>query len=198
MVFAAIGAALVLMVLAITGKANAQTQQETIINPNQGIEVEPLLSDSPIDASTPDSSITDGMNMDAPLTITTDPATWPSGDKVWDCCRAIALAEGYNTNGAAFKLNNPGDISDGMSTFGSEYHDGSNITHFPDASTGWNWLYNKIRNHVFGKSSTYPANLTITQFAKKFAGNWQNWKNNVGRVLGVNPDATTFEQYVNS
>lgn len=128
--------------------------------------------------------------------ITTDPQTWPAGDAVWDICRAIAIAEGYNTNGAAFKLNNPGDISDGGSQFGAEAHDGSNVTHFPDAATGWNWLYNKISNHLAGKSSTYPQTMTITQFAQKYAGNWQNWKNNVGRALDVDPDTTTFAQYV--
>jgi len=130
--------------------------------------------------------------------ITTDPDTWPGGDRIWDICRAIGIAEGYNTNGAAFNLNNPGDISDGASTYGSEYHDGSNITHFPDAATGFNWLYQKIQNHINGKSASYPKSFTITQFAKVYAGNWQNWKNNVGQQLGVNPDQTTFADYVNS
>lgn len=128
--------------------------------------------------------------------ITTDENTWPSGDAIWNICRAIAKAEGYNTNGAAFRLNNPGDISDGTPVFGSEYHDGSNITKFPDAATGWNWLYNKINNHILGESGVYPREWTITQFAKKYAANWQPWKNIVGRELKVNPDNTSFAEYV--
>lgn len=195
----AIGGLLALMLLALSGKASAQTADTT----PSTIELQPLLTDSPISFAVPDNGITGDINIPDSYTmdatqITTDPATWPSGNKVWDCCRAIGIAEGYNTNGAAFKLNNPGDISDGGSQYGSEYHDGSNITHFPDAATGWNWLYNKINNHVTGKSSTYPVTLTITAFAKKYAGNWQNWKNIIGKELGVDPDSTTFAQYVNS
>lgn len=129
--------------------------------------------------------------------ITTDPATWPAGDRIWDICRAIAKAEGYDiASSAPFRLNNPGDLSDGASTYGSEFHSGSNITKFPDAMTGWTWLYNKIKNHVEGKSSVYPANWSISQFAAKYAANWQNWKNNVGRELGVNPDSVSFAEYV--
>jgi len=32
--------------------------------------------------------------------ITNDAATWPTGDKIWDVCRAIAIAEGANVAGS--------------------------------------------------------------------------------------------------
>lgn len=189
--------------LAFTGKSMVDAAAGSAPPQTGGADVSGAWTDTPMATATPND---DGTNGNIAATdmgnwrqsgITTDSATWPSGDSVWDICRAIAVAEGYNTNGAAFKLNNPGDISDGASEFGSEFHDGSNITHFPDAATGWNWLYNKINNHINGKSHTYPVGLTILGFAKKYAGNWQHWANNVGRELGVDPNTTTFAEYVN-
>lgn len=135
--------------------------------------------------------------------ITNDPATWPKGDKIWDICRAIAFAEGANIAGSVpDRLNNPGDISDGALTFATnipEYHSGSVVTHFPDKLTGWTWLYNKIKNHVTGQSDVYPADLSVTAFAQKYAGNWQNWVTNVANYLKIqDPSSVTFSQYVNS
>src|SRR6266403_1907032 len=64
--------------------------------------------------------------------ITFDPATWPSGDRVWNVCRAIAHAEGADVEGSnPDRLNNPGDISDGALTYGFEFHSGSSLTTFP-------------------------------------------------------------------
>jgi hypothetical protein len=52
--------------------------------------------------------------------ITSDPSTWPTGSRIWDIARAIAIAEGANVEGSnPDRLNNPGDISDGASTYGS-------------------------------------------------------------------------------
>jgi hypothetical protein len=130
--------------------------------------------------------------------ITTDPNTWPTGDGIWDICQAIAMAEGYNVaNSVPFRLNNPGDISDGHPPYVWENHSGSSVTVFPDAATGWNWLYRKISNHVEGLSSVYPKSLTIEQFSQKYAGNSVAWMNNVIRDLGVSP-SSTFADYVNA
>lgn len=120
--------------------------------------------------------------------ITHDPATWPTGDKIWDVCRAIAKAEGANIEGSnPDRLNNPGDISDGDGTFGSEHHTGSEVTHFPDKETGWKWLYGKIKRAKEGRSSVYLPTLTWAQFAQKYAGDWENWVNNVTKELSVSP-----------
>lgn len=118
--------------------------------------------------------------------VAEDQDTWPGGNAIWDVARAIAVAEGYGRVGKApTVLNNPGDISDGMNTFGSEQHSGSHVTHFPDAQTGWNWLYNKLHNIQNGKSDVYSNNMTWTTLAQKWAANWQPWVNNVTRELGV-------------
>ena len=121
--------------------------------------------------------------------ITHDPSTWPTGDKVWDVCRAIAKAEGANVpNSNPDKLNNPGDLSDGFDKYGGEPHSGSNVTNFPDKETGWQWLYNKIKRAADGKSTVFKPDMTWTQFAQKYAGDWKNWVNNVTKELGVSSD----------
>jgi len=193
-----IGGIAITAILAIVGKMSADSAANSAVTGGTVARIpNPLATAVPDDASRTDSNIgSTSLESWRSGGITTDVDTWPSGDAIWDICRAIAKAEGYNTQHAAFRLNNPGDISDGAKQYGSEFSDGSNITHFPDAATGWNWLYNKISNHINGKSSTYPANLTITQVAQKWAGQWQNWKTIVGQELQVDPDSTTFAGYV--
>lgn len=123
------------------------------------------------------------------IVITNDVSTWPTGDRVWDICRAIAIAEGANVAGSnPDKLNNPGDISDGASTYGSQLHSGSNITTFPDKETGWAWLYRKINNSLNGNSTVFKPSMTWIQFAQKYSGNWQAWVTNVTNQLGVSPN----------
>jgi hypothetical protein len=128
----------------------------------------------------------------------TNPATWPSGNRIWDCCRAIAYAEGYNQPGSnPANLNNPGDISDGASTFGSEFHSGSNITKFPDANTGWQWLYTKISRAASGRSAVYSSSMTWYEIGTKWAPpNALVWANNVAANLGVDVNSTLGD-YVN-
>lgn len=129
--------------------------------------------------------------------ITNDRSTWPTGDNIWQIAQAVAIAEGYDKeNSNPFRLNNPGDISDGYYNFGGEEHSGSNVTNFPDAQTGWQWLYDKLNRMAQGKSSVYSPQMTWTQLAQKWAGDWQNWVTNVTRELGVEADSTiqTFLQ----
>lgn len=130
--------------------------------------------------------------------ITNDPDTWPQGDAFWDVCRAIATAEGANVPGSnPDRLNNPGDISDGYEVYGGEYHSGSYITHFPSRVQGWSWLYNKVKNGMTGNSTVYLRSMTWTQVAHTWAGNWQDWLNNVTDYLGVSPD-DQWSTYANS
>jgi hypothetical protein len=130
--------------------------------------------------------------------MTSDPTTWPSGDRIWDIARAIAFAEGANVAGSnPDRLNNPGDISDGAATYGAESHSGSSVTHFPDKNTGWQWLYDKLTRISNRQSSVYSPDFTWTQIAQKWAGDWQSWVTNVTRNLGVTEDST-FGDYVNS
>jgi hypothetical protein len=135
--------------------------------------------------------------------ITTDTNTWPSGDAVWDICRAIAHAEGYDTNHAALHLNNPGDLSPGdehgYPTSGpAEFHDGSNIIHFATAAAGWNALYTKVWNIVNGNSKVYGQDWTVAQIAQEWAGNSVAWANGVAKGLGYSdPNMISFAGYVN-
>lgn len=132
------------------------------------------------------------------MSITNDRDTWPTGDKIWNIAQAIAIAEGADIAGSnPDRLNNPGDISDGAKTFGSEFHSGSNVTHFPDKATGWNWLYDKLKNISTNSSSVYSPDMTWTQIAQKWAGNWQAWQENVTHDLGVGTNST-FADYINS
>lgn len=129
--------------------------------------------------------------------VATDPKTWPSGDRVWDCCRAIAREEGYQVPGSVpGRLNNPGDISDGANKFGSEAHSGSSVTTFPDAGTGWQWLYTKLMNGATGQSHVYLPSLSWYQVGAIWAPpNADAWAENVAAGLGVDP-GDTWSDYI--
>lgn len=146
---------------------------------------------------TTDSSITG-----AP--ITQDSATWPGTDKIWQICKAVAHAEGYDLGPgtAPFDLNDPGDLSPGdeageLTDGDPEHHDGSAIIHFATAEGGWRALYHKFNRIVTGKSAAYPQTLTWQQVSQKYAGDSANWLNNVTHYLGVDPDSTPAD-YVNN
>jgi hypothetical protein len=121
------------------------------------------------------------------MTITHDESTWPTGDRVWDVCRAIARAEGANVEGSnPDRLNNPGDISDGRHTYGSEFHSGSYVTIFPDKVTGWHWLYAKVERIKEGDSHTYLPTMSWAALAHEYAASWVPWLKEVTQCLGVN------------
>jgi hypothetical protein len=129
--------------------------------------------------------------------ITQDPATWPAGDRIWDICRAVALAEGYNLgpDHAPFDLNNPGDLSPGdeagFATAGpSQFHGGSQVIHFATARDGWGALYHKFNDAAFGLSRIYAPEMSWEQIGALYAGDAADWVRNVTAVLGVDPRAS--------
>ena len=127
-----------------------------------------------------------------------DVSTWPSGDKFWDIAKAIAIAEGYNIpNSNSQRLHNPGDLSDGADKYGFEEHSGSRITIFPTDYIGWQWLYNKVKNIYNGNSKVYNGNMTWIEIAQNYAGDWQNWVNNVTKELGVAAN-DVFSNYIDT
>jgi hypothetical protein len=123
--------------------------------------------------------------------ITNDPSTWPAGDRIWDVCRAIAIAEGANIAGSApDRYNNPGDLSKGDEhrqafTGYTILPDGELLIQFATKMAGWTALYSKISRIVQGQSSVYSTSMTWTQFAEKYAGSSLAWAANVTRQLGV-------------
>jgi len=127
--------------------------------------------------------------------ITNNPATWPAGDKVWDVCRAIALAEGANVPGSApDRYNNPGDLSrgdeHGQQVIGYvTLPDGEVEINFASKEAGWSALYTKMANAAQGLSSVYTPDMSWRQIAQEYAGNSAAWLANVTRTLGVNPDS---------
>jgi hypothetical protein len=127
--------------------------------------------------------------------ITSNPSTWPGGDKVWDVCRAIAVAEGAQIQGSApDRLNNPGDLSKG-DEWGQPIlgyvtlPDGEVSINFTSKEGGWQALYSKVSNITAGRSAVYSPQMTWRQIAQKYAGNSSAWVNNVARALGVSPDS---------
>jgi hypothetical protein len=130
------------------------------------------------------------------MTITHHESTWPTGDKVWNVCRAIARAEGANVQDSnPDRLNNPGDISDGARLYGSEHHSGSAVTAFPDKVTGWHWLYAKIQRIEEGESHTFSPYDTWAALAHKYAANWVPWLKEVTEYLRVLPDSTVIDYF---
>lgn len=126
--------------------------------------------------------------------ITHDPETWPGGDRVWNVCRAIAMAEGANVEGAApDRMNNPGDLSKGDEHGQSvvEYvilPDKEDVIHFQTKIGGWTALYKKVINIRDGKSKVYSPSMTWAEVAKSYAGNSTAWANNVAKALNVSVD----------
>jgi len=174
-----IGGVLGILYLAISGAIDNSDAPPAADTPDTPPEHEPSNS-----RNNPDSFFT-GDSVDI---VASDADTWPGGNAVWEVARAIARAEGYGKPGVPpTNLHNPGDISDGADSFGYEQHSGSKVTKFPDDTTGWNWLFTKLDNVRTGKSKVFSNNMTWTQFAQKYAGNWQSWVNNVTRELSVAP-----------
>ncbi len=149
--------------------------------------------------STPDDNVDNEQAPPIPHHIEpTSQATWPSGNRVWDVARAIAKAEGYNLAGSnPARLNNPGDISDGRKVYGFEDHSGSSITKFPDAVTGWQWLYTKIARAANGNSNVYDSSMSWREIGALWAPpNAETWASNVSGALGLDSDSSLGD-YIN-
>lgn len=118
--------------------------------------------------------------------------------KIDNFANAIAFAEGYHTANLAIiagsvpaRFNNPGDLGPGdVSGYASEFHSGSQVVKFPDASTGWFYLKNKLRHIFAGQSKVYNTSMTISEMAKKYAADSENWAKNVALFLGVSVSTT--------
>lgn len=121
----------------------------------------------------------------------TQPNQNPSG-AIIAIAQAIAKKEGFGvnpTNGPT-RNNNPGDISDGANTFGYDpLITDSKVTTFPDANTGWQWLYGKLTNIANGVSRVYSPDMTWIQFGHKWASD-PSWGFVVAEFLGVDPNST--------
>jgi hypothetical protein len=126
-----------------------------------------------------------------------DKATWPSGDKIWDFCRAIAIAEGYGVDlhNTPTSHHNPGDLSPQDTGYPGEFHGGSTVSQMPNDEAGWSALRHKLNRIVEGKSNTFSLEMTFVQFAHKYAEDWQPWVDNVCRELKVTRSTRLMEWF---
>ena len=144
----------------------------------------------------PNTSGTTYYNSDGSITgatITSDQSSWPSSDNIWKMCCAIASAEGYAQGAGVipYDYNNPGDITDDASQYGSGT---SGITTFTTAELGWQALYDKLSNIVNGGSSVYPVDADWQTVGNTWSNGDDNWATNVASYLAVDP-TTTPAQY---
>lgn len=128
-----------------------------------------------------------------------DRGTWPTGDKVWRFCQAVAYAEGYGADplNAPTSHHNPGDLGPGDTGYPGESHGGSVVSMMPDDATGWAALYQKWSRIFAGHSSTFPNAWSIQRAAMTYAGDWRNWSKNVSSDLGV-PESMRLIDWYNS
>ncbi len=165
------------------------------------VDQSPVDEGSPVDSGVQDTPVTIPDNANAPTGIDPgDRSTWPSGDKIWNICQAIAVAEGYGPpNHKATITRNPGDMGLGNIGYGTanESDPNNKITVFPTHEAGWQALYSQVSKMVYGGSHIYNAGMTFAQIAQKWALSWQGWLVNMTNDLGVNP-STVLGDYVNS
>lgn len=140
----------------------------------------------------------------ASIMQTINKTTWPSGDPIWDIARAIAQQEGFGISSSAPTRNhNPGDISDGANTYGYDHSvTSSRVTTFPDDTTGWQWLYDKLSKIYAGNSSAYDPSVPWSGWCGPDAqtGPWAadpNWGDGVASNLGVD-SSTSMNDYLAS
>jgi hypothetical protein len=178
---------LIIFILWLTDKAKASDNIPT--TPIEPItEEQPLIEPVPV----PDfvSNLFGNSNIDNQLAnITSDDTTWIDGytlgDKIWVICNAIAHAEGANISGSVpDRLNNPGDITDGSSTFGIGFIDSIDNSKLTRIASD---------NSRMGVNS----NSTWEEISQKWATRWRPWVNSVTSNLGVSSNST-IGQYLNS
>ena len=111
--------------------------------------------------------------------------------------KAVAHAEGFGVKHAIpTRYHNPGDLKTipsaaklpGQKAVGK----GGHVVFKSDAA-GWDALKDQIAKMVDGRSKHFNPNMTLTQVAKRYAGNWRPWVKIVSRELGVTPSTTLAE-----
>lgn len=120
--------------------------------------------------------------------------------KVEEIIQAVGKGEGFGVPGAIPTVtHNPGDLGPGDTGTAWEVINasGSQVSVLPDDDTGWHYLRVKFRRILTGQSQVYSLDMTFTQVAQKYAGDWSNWVRNVTRELRVQP-STTLRQWLNN
>jgi hypothetical protein len=106
---------------------------------------------------------------------------------------AIAHAEGFYVTGSLPQLyNNPGDLTLDVNGRGVGVGE-QNLIQYATTEDGWDALYTQVQKMFDGTSLHYDPSMSILEVAQHYAGDWQNWANNVSSYLGVSK-ATTLDQ----
>lgn len=117
----------------------------------------------------------------------------PVSAEVERFAHAIALAEGFGPKThLPTRYHNPGDIKSnrkftklpGQKSIGK----GGHIV-FRDDAAGWSALADLLTKMVDGRSRHFNADMTVSQVARHYAGNWRPWVKIVTKELGVESDA---------
>jgi len=119
--------------------------------------------------------------------------------KVVSLAQAIAQAEGFGIRGALpTRYHNPGDLK--VAAAGQKYPGqcgigkGSHVRFCTDRA-GWLALYHQLDKVAVGDSKHYAPDMTLVQFAKRYARDWRHWAKNVARDLNVST-TTTLAEYL--
>jgi hypothetical protein len=109
--------------------------------------------------------------------------------KVERFATAVAHAEGFGVRHAIpTRYHNPGDLKsrrDLAKLPGQKYLGKGEHVVFASDQAGWNALQDYIIKMVDGRSRRFNPNMTITQVARIYAGNWRPWVKIVTRELEV-------------
>ena len=112
-------------------------------------------------------------------------------DKVAQFATAVSHAEGYGVRHAIpTRYHNPGDLKTipsaaklpGQKAIGK----GGHVVFRTDAA-GWAALQDQVAKMVDGRSKHFNPDMTLTQVARKYAGNWRPWLKTVAREMNAAP-----------
>ncbi len=98
--------------------------------------------------------------------------------------RAIAAQEGWGQPGARpTRNNNPGDLRDWPPGFP---RDAGGFTIFPDAATGWSYLYRDVQAHLAANPAQSVADW-IASYADVAGAELDQYAGAVAAALGIAP-----------
>ena len=105
---------------------------------------------------------------------------------------AIAKAEGFYMRGTIpSRCHNPGDIK-AVRLPGQVGVCKGGHARFRNDAAGWAALEHQIDKIVDG-TSRYSVNMSISEVARRYAGNHRVWARNVSHNLNVTPDTDLWE-----
>src|SRR5258708_3694473 len=121
----------------------------------------------------------------AALAVLITPALGQSS-RIQSLAQAIARTEGFGVKHAIpTRYHNPGNLRPhGVILPGQHGLSPGGYAIFKTDADGWAALENQLLMILEGRSKMLHADMSIRQFAKRYATNWQIWAKNVSKQLG--------------